>query len=86
MTTTYDAQELIDLSIQTDSTATAYPATQEEFDELFGELLAECDDDCEPEYRSGAGYSGPDARGSVVLWGIAEERGPWKVELVNAPR
>lgn len=80
------AQELIDISVREDRTATDYPATREDWDALYEDLLAESHEDCEPEQTSGAGFSGPDARGSVILWGVTEDCDIWRAELVNPPQ
>lgn len=80
---TMTAEQLIRLSAREHRTATEYPTNIDEYDAIVDALRVECDADCDPEEHSGAGYSGPEARGFVRYWGETESGHTWQVEVVR---
>lgn len=73
-----NATELIQLSLDEHRTVTEYPQTREEYDELLSDLLSSSDGDVDTAEHSGAGHSGPEARGWTEVW---SEDG-WRVDIV----
>lgn len=71
------AEQLIDLSRLEGRTVTEYPDTQEEWDRLNEDLLAEGEDGVD---ISGNGHNGAESRGWTEYWGDG-----WRVDVVNPP-
>lgn len=73
------AQTNITLSIHEDRTVTVYPDSAREQTAIDEALLAACDGSSD---ESGAGYSGPESRGTTRYWGTRDGH-EWQVEVVR---